>query len=70
MWSHYECCTASRPDITMLEGSSLAIIFDAELTLRCSLPAHRLLLADETTLYCLLGGIDDRERALWDQHLP
>ena len=44
-------CTAARPDITMLEGSSLAIIFDAELTLRCSLPAHRLLLADETTLY-------------------
>ena len=41
----------------MLEGSSLAIIFDAELMLRCSLPAHRLLLADETTLYSSVGSM-------------
>ena len=49
-------CTAAWLDIAMLEGSTLAIILDAELTLQCSLPAHRLLLADRTTLYSSAGS--------------
>ena len=49
-------CTAARPDIAMLEGAILAIILYVELTLRCSLPAHRLLLADRTTLYSSAGS--------------
>ena len=56
----------------MLEGATLAPFVDAMLTLRCSLPAHRSLLADGTTLY-VLGEVDDFdgvEGPLPDQFLP
>ena len=61
-------CTAAWLDIAMLEGSTLAIILDAELTLQCSLPAHRLLLADETTLYSLVGSMtaNDIKELFWN----
>ena len=35
----------------MLEGATFSIVFAVVLTLRCLLPAHRLLLANGTTLY-------------------
>ena len=49
-------CMAAKPGIAMLEGAILAIILDAVLMLRCSLPAHRLLPADGTTLYSSAGS--------------
>ena len=52
---------AARPDIAMVEGATLTIILDAELTLRCSLPAHRLLLADGTTLCSSVGSVTAKD---------
>ena len=48
-------CTAARPCIAMLEVATFSIVFAVLLTLRRSLPAHRLLLANGTTLYSSAG---------------